>query len=99
MARKLSDREWEVWAEFLSSPRFKDLARGLSRQAHRQRQVWAERLWSQQSPNPADPALLEVRAVSLAYSQLACLSDITPETRRKIEELLHDDEPERNPSD
>ena len=99
MARKLSDREWEVWAEFLSSPRFQELAKGLARQASHQRDLWASRLWAMQAPDPSDPSLLEVRVSSQTFHNLSQLGQVNSQTRQQIEELLHDIEPERDKPD
>ena len=99
MANKLSDREWEAWADFLTLPLAQALFQALAHKAESDRCRWAERLWAGQCPDPADPSLQAIRQTSLVYRRLSELGQVTPQTRAMLEELLHDPQSQRDKPD
>lgn len=99
MARKLSEREWEAWQEFLTQPLAKELFRALAGHSDRLKAAWLHQLWTQDNPDPSGLDLLKTRQTALAYHRLSLLGSGNSEAKHVIEELLHDDEHERDKPD
>lgn len=90
MARKLSDREWEAWQDFLMHPLAQELFQALGAHSERLKRAWLQQLWIQDQPDPSATDLLKTRQTALAYQHLSRLGQAKSEARNVIEELLHD---------
>lgn len=91
----MKDTDWEAWVDWLTRPEGKRFFALLAERAEDLEAQFKNSLWAETEPQ-VTLAHLELRARAKVYLDIAELGEPSTETRETIEELLRDDESERD---